>query len=200
MISVTEKTKNKRKENMMEETTIIKDNSNKKFCASCGSEIHEEAIVCPVCGASQQVNSQETATGIKKFIKRFKTDKKLWVISAGALIVIIALAFIIFYPTKLERVQDECLHIAGIIGTEKNGFSIDTKPYPNESANTSSLQTRALQAIKHANEELGFDSSVYTRMINTTFLMGRQTAENDKYKVSWTYHPDDGLEVTYQKK
>ena len=29
---------------------------------------------------------------------------------------------------------------------------------------------------------------------------GRQSSENEKYKVSWTYHPDDGLKVTYEKK
>ena len=37
-------------------------------------------------------------------------------------------------------------------------------------------------------------------MMKTTALMGRQSAETDKYKVSWTYHPDNGLEVTYEKK
>ena len=37
-------------------------------------------------------------------------------------------------------------------------------------------------------------------MLKTNALMGRQTEENDKYKVAWSYHPDDGLEVTYSKK
>ena len=63
-----------------------------------------------------------------------------------------------------------------------------------------SHQESALEAIKYANEELGFGDSVYSDMMNTTALMGRQTEENDKYKVSWTYHPDDGLTVTYTKK
>lgn len=61
-------------------------------------------------------------------------------------------------------------------------------------------QEGALEAIRYANEELGFNGSVYSQMMNTTALMGRQSAENDKYRVSWTYHPDDGLEVTYEKK
>ena len=61
-------------------------------------------------------------------------------------------------------------------------------------------QDGALKAIRYANEELGFNGSVYSQMMNTTALMGRQSAENDKYRVSWTYHPDDGLEVTYEKK
>ena len=63
-----------------------------------------------------------------------------------------------------------------------------------------SAQENALEAIKYANEELGFNGSVYSQMMKTTALMGCQSAENDKYKVSWTYHPDEGLEVTYEKK
>lgn len=84
---------------------------------------------------------------------------------------------------------------------------IDTLPdeYKNMDATTKALllpdvQKNALDAIKYANEELGFNGSVYSQMMNTTALMGRQSAENDKYRVSWTYHPDDGLEVTYEKK
>lgn len=35
--------------------------------------------------------------------------------------------------------------------------------------------------------------------METNALMGRQREENDKYRVSWTYHPNRGLEVTYEK-
>ena len=37
-------------------------------------------------------------------------------------------------------------------------------------------------------------------MMKTTALMGRQEEETKKYRVSWTYHPDRGLEVTYEEK
>lgn len=36
-------------------------------------------------------------------------------------------------------------------------------------------------------------------MLETSARMGRQREENDKYRVTWTYHPDEGLEVTYEK-
>ena len=61
-------------------------------------------------------------------------------------------------------------------------------------------QEDALKAIQYANEELGFSGSVYSQMLKTSALMGRQSEENSKYKVSWTYHPDEGLEVTYTEK
>ena len=55
-------------------------------------------------------------------------------------------------------------------------------------------------AIEYCNKELGFTEAVFQRMIETTSLMGRQTADSSRYTVSWTYHPDRGLEVMYEKK
>jgi len=50
------------------------------------------------------------------------------------------------------------------------------------------------------NTKLGFSDAVYRKMLQTSALMGRQSEENSKYRVSWTYHPDSGLEVMYEKK
>ena len=58
----------------------------------------------------------------------------------------------------------------------------------------------ALEAIQYVNEKLGFNGALYDEMLETNASMGRQSEENNKYKVTWTYHPDEGLEVTYQKK
>ena len=63
----------------------------------------------------------------------------------------------------------------------------------------SRTQEKALEAIKYVNKELGFNGSLYNRMLETNAIMGRQSEENDKYRVTWTYHPDEGLEVTYEK-
>lgn len=54
--------------------------------------------------------------------------------------------------------------------------------------------------IKKVNTELGFSSALEEKMNSTTWSMGRQTQENDNYIVSWTYHPDKGLEVMYEVK
>ena len=65
---------------------------------------------------------------------------------------------------------------------------------------SSGLQDRVMEAIQFANKELGFNGSLYSRMLETTSIMGRQSEENSDYKVSWTFHPDRGLTVTYEKK
>ena len=142
-----------------------------------------------------------TATNKPKF-----TKKKFAII--GGIVAVIAIALIIFVPSKFERVQNECVQIAGMISGSGDYFTIDTYPddmYGNMDETLKAIlladaDEKALKAIKYANEELGFNGSVYSNMMNTSALMGRQSAETNKYRVSWTYHPDDGLEVTYEKK
>ncbi len=58
----------------------------------------------------------------------------------------------------------------------------------------------ACDAVQEINSDLGFGSYVYQEMQETNSLQGRQTEETDKYTVSWTYHPDSGLEVLYSIK
>ena len=96
---------------------------------------------------------------------------------------------------------------AGSVASGNNYFTLETIPdtWDNMDPTVRALmlpshQEGVLEAVKYANKELGFPGSVYSDMINTSALMGRQVEENDKYKVSWTYHPDDGLTVTYTKK
>ena len=126
-----------------------------------------------------------------------KMSKKKLAIIAAAAIAVISIALIIFIPSEFERVKSKCVHIAGMVTGSGDYFMLDTLP---DVPMLPDAEENALEAIKYANEELGFNGSVYSQMMNTTALMGRQSAENDKYRVSWTYHPDDGLEVTYEKK
>ncbi len=38
------------------------------FCRGCGKEIHESAVTCPSCGATQGIlNTPEMAIGIAKY-------------------------------------------------------------------------------------------------------------------------------------
>lgn len=109
---------------------------------------------------------------------------------------------------EFKKVKNECLQIAGtIINAENDCFTLDT--YPEEYNNLSSemrewlaptTRDNTIKAIKYANDALGFNKSLYNQMVTTTALMGIQTAENEKYKVTWTYHPNRGLEVTYEIK
>lgn len=46
--------------------------------------------------------------------------------------------------------------------------------------------------------ELGYSSSVMEKMNKTTWSMGKQTESTDTTTVTWTYHPDKGLEVLFE--
>ncbi len=158
---------------------------------------------------SEPVSATETNAGMndagaESTPKKKMSKKKLAIIGGAAIVALIVLA-IILIPSKFKRVQNECVKIAGRIGTGKNYFSLDTDPYEDMDKTMRAIllpdtQTKTLEAIRYANEQLGFPGSVYSDMMKTSALMGRQSEENSKYKVSWTYHPDHGLEVTYTKK
>ena len=122
----------------------------------------------------------------------------------GVAVVAIAIVLIILLaPSHFEKVRDEAVQRAGqITHAGDHGFTIDTKPY--ENSNNAYMnawsQEKALEGIQYVNKELGFSSNLYSRMLNTTALMGVQSEENSKYLVTWTYHPQKGLEVTYYEK
>ena len=168
----------------------------------------------PLDGGSPEMPASAAApvAGKKSFLKAIKAWSKKKKIIAGSVAAVVVVgavvAFALLYKSEFEQVKDECLDIAGIVtGDGKTSFTLDTYPdhYENMDPDVvgllkASTQEKVLKAIKHANTALGFDSGLYDQMLQTNALMGRQTEENGKYKVAWSYHPDDGLEVTYQKK
>lgn len=154
---------------------------------------------------SNPAEPENTAEIVDKPQKKL-SKKKLGVIGAAVAIVAIVIV-ILLIPSKFDRVKNECVHIAGSVASGNNYFTLETIPdtWDNMDPTVRALmlpshQEGVLEAVKYANKELGFPGSVYSDMMNTSALMGRQVEENDKYKVSWTYHPDDGLTVTYTKK
>ena len=80
-------------------------------------------------------------------------------------------------------------------------LSIDTNPYDYDSDNSLSTKylSEALKGIQRVNAELGLPTYLYNEMLSTRALDGRQSYKGDKVSVSWRYHPDSGLEVTYSK-
>lgn len=198
--------------NTVTEETIDTD-SSKKFCTSCGAEIHTEAVICPSCGAGQGTETANEEKGIKKFITKFKTDKKLWAITGGilAVIVIIVIIAVSSYLTSFEHyvnlMLDEYPMADNARASDGSYLKMDTNTYDKDPDDMTYSQYKlysiklddTLDGIKWMNEKLGFSSSVYDDMMETNSLMGRQSASNDKYKVSWTYHPNKGLEVKYER-
>lgn len=81
------------------------------------------------------------------------------------------------------------------LGSDNSYLSIDTNPLDLDDYSS----TSAFELVKQANAALGLPDSVLSKMETTRALDGTQSYEGHKIKVSWTYHPDDGLEVMYER-
>ena len=89
-------------------------------------------------------------------------------------------------------------------------YVLGTTKYFNLSSDKSSLKVdscfndnsvdddpKVIEAIFNINSELGLPSSITTKMEATSSMDGMQSEDCGVYTVTWTYHPDRGLEVTY---
>lgn len=190
-----EETKNERDSKKVQEENVCSND----ISVNLNKDNNGESI------ADSKFTKSEVPTGTKEANK-----KKISKIKIGIACIIVAIIIIVSVvasmPSKFDEVHNECVQIVGVVGVGEGYFSISTNTDLYDGLPSSirdeylyKYQVRALEGIKYANEELGFPG-VYEDMMHTNALMGRQTEENSKYKVSWTYHPDAGLNVTYSEK
>jgi hypothetical protein len=95
----------------------------------------------------------------------------------------------------LEEAYDKyCKTEWAEIADDGSYLSIDTNPDNLEDE----LEVDAFYALEDVNAELGFPSSLYKKMGETRSVDGRLSEANDNFTVSWTYHPDNGMEAIYE--
>ena len=90
-----------------------------------------------------------------------------------------------------------------IISSDGKWMKLDTNPYDEDGDYVNrtfyeDIIEPCAEKIQRVNRDLGFKSSIYSEMCETTSDDGYQTESNDKYTVSWSFHPDKGLEVIYE--
>ncbi len=98
----------------------------------------------------------------------------------------------------MQEVYDniDCTTYYCTVASDGSYLEIDTNPSDIEDFSS----TDAWEMVKDANDEFGFSEALNNKMNQTRALDGTQSDENSKVEVTWTYHPDDGLEVTYSLK
>ncbi len=108
---------------------------------------------------------------------------------------------------KWERAIDELLDPSASwvkIGGDKSYIQIDTNPDDTDSDDFGLLEWADLSAANDKLHELstalGFSEALVEKMNKTTALQGVQSETAGRFSVSWTYHPDKGLEATYEFK
>jgi len=89
-----------------------------------------------------------------------------------------------------------CSSTYATLGSDGSFLSIDTNPYDIDDYTVDG----SIAAIIAVNEALGLPDYILDDMGSTTSLMGKQSESFPDLgvTVSWTYHPDNGLEVMYK--
>ena len=180
------------------------------YCPNCGTQVSELAVMCVNCGKmlkEEEVPAPTTDTPVEVAPK--KSKKKILIPIIAGLVVVIGVIIVIALaggsdggsgssPIASKDFNDMFSDVADEswceIGYDGTWMQIDTNPYDIED----SFNSSAWYKIKSVLTQLGFPSSVAEEMNQTRALDGRQTASHGRYEVTWTYHPDDGLEVMFK--
>jgi len=180
----------------------------KNVCGKCGAELQDGQEFCPKCGQKAGVVIESR---VNNAISQFnaginqanqKSKKKIPII-VGIVAVVVTIAVILAIVIGGSKGKDFNKMFSDIsseswctIASDGTWMKIDTNPYDIDDY----TDTTAYYKIKEINSKLGFSSSLFEEMGQTRALDGRQNASCNKYEVSWSYHPDNGLEVMYKLK
>lgn len=97
----------------------------------------------------------------------------------------------------LQAIYNEyCTSSFADIASDGSYLAVDTNP----SDKDDHTDYEAYLAIMSINEALELPESVLNRMNQTRSMDGIQSYSTDDLEITWTYHPNKGLEVTYSLK
>lgn len=193
------------------------------FCTNCGNKLPEGSSFCNNCGTAltetQNEHLQPETTQPSQLSHDTQTtqepihqnnnsklklpNKKLLFILIPAAIVVIAIICVFVFvgggpqkPDFRALYNDLSDNYGWTLGSDGSYLSVDTNVYDIDDYSNTSI----MYSIKDMNKNLGLPDSLWNDMLNTTWSMGKQqeTYKNIGITVSWTYHPDKGMEVTYK--
>lgn len=99
-------------------------------------------------------------------------------------------------PDLRALYNEYCSSSYASIANDGSYLSIDTNPNDKDDY----FDYEAYNAIVAVNEALGLPESVLNRMGQTRSMDGIQSYSTDELDITWTYHPDKGMEVNYTLK
>lgn len=182
-----------------------------RVCAACGAPLAEGQEFCSKCGQRAGAPIQDRIpVGAPPAPPAKKNSTKIILIAAAAVVVVAAVLIFFLKPgggpdaadsgPNFQALYDEyCDATWADLGDDGSYLYIDTNPEDNEDDGLAYVE--AYSAVKNVNKALALPDSVLSDMEETTGADGKQSEEFDDLNltVSWRYHPDRGLEVTYKK-
>lgn len=172
------------------------------FCRKCGAKLEKDTGLCPACGAP--LDQEMKSKNLRDRAIAVLSGKNSMMYVLGTILLIAAAAVCVFLlinnrPSFQRAFEDAggANNIGEWVTVSKDGKSmrIDTNPADEEGY----YSYKAADAIRDINESLGLPDVLYDKMGETRAIDGRQTAAYKNISVSWTYHPDDGLEIIYER-
>lgn len=190
-------------------------NQQLNFCPNCGTKIENGQLFCPKCGQklttepSFEQNSK-TKTDTTPPLNKKKKKKLAIIIGVAVGIIILTVTLIVVFSQNNKKNFKEMFseyeaYSWCIFGEDGSYMRLDTNPDDIDSDDFTYsyyqfILDPANTAIAAVNKKLGFSDALKRRMDETTWSQGLRTESNGRYKVSWTYHPNKGLEVIYEIK
>lgn len=90
---------------------------------------------------------------------------------------------------KLRKAEDACESVRTSISSDGKSITVDSY---------GEYDFTSLADIMIIISTLDLPDSLYDEMCATNALMGRQTESFENYEVSWSYHPDNGLDAIFK--
>lgn len=188
-------------------TNVSKDRKN--ICKKCGKEFSEGEKFCSACG--EKLETKKNIIFKRMFNKKYV---KYYAIS-GILIVILVITSIVIisnnkkrHEAELAKIEEEknkidlakiyekyCSSEWAYLSSDGSSLTIDTNP---SNASYNKVAKEATYGFVNVNNALGLPDSVLEKMKHTRALDGIQTETFEGLEVSWSYHPENGMEIIYE--
>ena len=168
-------------------------------CSRCGAQLNLTQKFCPTCGESSATGIPvygEATTATPEQPKKSHLGLILGLVGGGVgLLVTILVLVLVLSPNKFQQAFENagCSYIWADYGDDY--LKIDTNPFDYDDDGLAYIA--AYYAIEDVNRELGLPSSLFDEMGETRGIDGTQSYSYNGIYVTWSYHPDEGLEVTY---
>lgn len=167
-------------------------------CTECGGTIFDNsASECPYCGCPIEKEEEGLAKEAAKADKSKQTKAIIVAVVAIAVVAMIIFGFTTCSRGTTFKSIAADYKGASFFSAAEDGSYIEVDTNPNDTEDYSG--TSGWGAIEDINKKLGLSDAIGRQMENTRALDGMQAAEENGIKLSWTYHPDKGLEVIYKK-
>ena len=151
--------------------------------------------------SQEPIDSQNQESISKSGNRTQVTLSKSALMKVGALSLVALLGvggFFIFSSMKADARFSEALTLCEALDASGVTFAEDGQSLNFDDKGEDDLFGGDFSDLKCIIEELNAPSTVLARMYQTTSSMGVQDAEWDGISISWTYHPDRGMDANFE--